>query len=459
MKNTKNNAMRIVSSLSALLLLICLVASFTACNFYLGSNGNNAAKQEESTLPPPPQINVSDELDLPEYVQGLIQLDEIFNSYSYEGVDEQEMKKALLKAYIEATGDPYAEYLDAEEYEEYFSERSGEFVGIGVSVVNTQITINGYEYKVVQVISVFKDSPALEAGIRVGDCIMYVGAGESRELVDIIGYTEAVDRIKGEEGTLAEFTVFRSTAGSDYEELAFSIPRRKVESLSVNHRVSETDATVGIINITGFDDTTPRQFCAAVEGLKAQGCTRFVFDLRNNPGGGLDSIETVLSYFLSEGDLIVSIEYNELLSGQNYADHVREKHYTSEYAGLNVEKEDIGKYKDLDCVVLVNENSASAAELFTATFRDYSIAKIVGTRTFGKGSMQTLFSLDSYGMEGGLKLTVARYFSKSHTDYHGVGIAPDITVELSEEALGYNFFLLPEDKDNQLLAAIDELNK
>jgi carboxyl-terminal processing protease len=135
------------------------------------------------------------------------------------------------------------------------------------------------------------------------------------------------------------------------------------------------------------------------------------------------------------------------------------KNYAAPYEGLSVSASDIGKYKDLDCVVLVNENSASAAELFTATLRDYGIAKIVGTKTFGKGSMQTLFPLTSYGLEGGLKLTVARYFSKSHTDYHGIGIEPDISVELSDEALEYNFFLLPEEKDDQMLAAIAELTK
>ncbi|MBQ4090997.1 MAG: hypothetical protein IJC64_01635 [Clostridia bacterium] len=167
----------------------------------------------------------------------------------------------------------------------------------------------------------------------------------------------------------------------------------------------------------------------------------------------------MLSFFLEEGDLIVSIEYSEALKSENYSDHVRVRHYVEQYASLNVEKDDIGKYKDLDCVVLVNENSASAAELFTATFRDYGIGKIIGNRTYGKGSMQTLFPLTSYGIEGGLKLTVARYFSKSHTDYHGVGIEPDIEVSLSKEALEYNFFLLPEDKDDQMQAAIAELTK
>ena len=138
---------------------------------------------------------------------------------------------------------------------------------------------------------------------------------------------------------------------------------------------------------------------------------------------------------------------------------MRVKNYASPYECLNVTRADIGKYKELDSVVLVNENSASAAELFAATFRDYGLAKLVGVTTFGKGSMQQLYPLEKYGIEGGLKLTVARYFSKSHTDYHGIGIVPDVIVELSDEALEYNPLLLPEEKDNQLKAAIAELYK
>lgn len=449
MKNT-NKYKHFCRAFAVLALVLSTLLALTACNFNLADNGNKT--------PQTPNINISEELDLPSYMQDLVMLDEIFNFYSYEGVDEQAMKTALLKAYIEATGDYYAEYLDAEEYEEYFSERSGEFVGIGVSVVNTVINIEGYNYKVLQIVSVFKESPAIEAGLRVGDCVMYIGSGDDKVLVDLIGYTDAVERIRGVSGTKAEFTVFRKS-GSDYESIDFSIERKKIENSSVNYRISETNSKVGIVNITEFNDTTPKQFSSAVDALKEQGCEKFVFDLRNNPGGGLDSIEAVLSYFLNKGDLIVSIEYSKSLESKNYADYVRVRNYAAPYQGLNVSIEDIGKYKDLDCVVLVNENSASAAELFTATFKDYGIAKIVGTKTYGKGSMQTLFPLTEYGIEGGLKLTVARYFSKSHTDYHGIGIEPDISVELSEEALEYNFFLLPEDKDNQLQAAIAELLK
>ncbi len=394
--------------------------------------------------------------DIPSYFDNLIMLDKIFKQYSFDGIDEDRMSEAILDAYVAATGDVYAEYLNAEEYADYFSDRKGELVGIGVSVVQSKITVNGYDYTVIQIISVFKDSPALENGVQVGDCIMYVKDNGEDKLVNDIGYTQALDIMLGEAGTKAEFTVFRPQ-GSDYEEIDFSIARRKVTSETVTFRVSETNKKVGIINISGFDLTTPAQFKNAVNTLRdVNKCEYFVFDVRNNPGGALDSIDTVLAYFLNKGDEIITTKYSDGYTETAYA---RAKKYTSEYSGFDVSKDEIGMYKDLKCIVLTNENTASAAELFTATLRDYKIAEVVGVNTYGKGCMQTLFPLDSYGIEGGLKLTVAMYYSKSKTVYHGTGIVPDHRVELSEEAKKINFFLLPEEKDDQLLTAIEKLVK
>ena len=450
-KKTRKMPVALAVALIAFGMVITMLISFAACD--LTGEGVGSGILGGST-----PIIIEDE-DIPDYIKDLIRLDAIFKENSYDGIDEETMKDAILKAYIAATGDLYAEYMTPEEYDAYMSESNGEFVGIGVSIVNTAIEINGYKYKVMQVISVFENSPALENDVRVGDYIIYVGGGESRTLVDVLGYTEALNVMLGEAGTQAEFTVFRpdTTAEIGYREIEFSITRRKVITQSVKFRVSETDSKVGIVTVTGFDMTTAPQFCEAVDTLKASGCEYFVFDMRNNPGGALYSIEAVLSYFLDEGDLIVSTEYAD---GSEYADYVRAVNYGSQYAGYNVSKSDIGKYKDLigKCVVLTNGNTASAAELFTATFRDYNIAPIVGETTFGKGCMQSIIDLDRYyDMPGALRVTVAMYFSKSHNVYHDIGIKPDYEVALSEEALEYNFFLIPEEKDNQLQKAIDVL--
>ena len=465
---------QVAVSLIAAFMALTMLFTFAACDlFSVGSeNGivNNGFFTDSSNTTDrgdvtdteyvDPVINIVIENDdIPDYIKELIKLDAIFRQNSYDGINEEEMGANILKAYVAATGDLYAEYMTAKEFESYMSESSAEFVGIGVSIVNTTIEINGYKYKVMQVISVFENSPALENGVRVGDCIMYVGGGDERLMVDQLGYTEALDRLLGEAGTIAEFAVFRPDKNESigYREIKFSIARRKVINESVKYRISETDSKVGIINVTGFDQKTAIQFSNAVDTLKAQGCEYFVFDMRNNPGGSLYSIQAVLSYFLNEGDLVVSTEYAD---GYKDAYYVQPVFYGSMYEGYNVYASDIGKYKDLNAIVLTNENTASAAELFTATMRDYGIAKIVGKTTYGKGCMQNIIDLNRYyGMEGALRVTTAMYFSKSHYVYHNIGIVPDYEVDLSEEAMEYNFFLLPEELDDQLQKAIEELTK
>ena len=445
-KKVRTVPLAVAVSLIAAFMALTVLFTFASCGFYsVGINGGvfnpgtNNGSSSEST---------------PEYISDLVKLDEIFRMYSYEGVDEEAMRAAILKAYVEATGDLYAEYMTAEEYKSYLDDNAGDFVGVGVSVVYTTININGFDYNVLQIISVFADSPALEAGVQVGDCVMYAGIGENKEMVQTLGYTEAISRIRGEAGTLAEFTVFRpdKNEASGYKEIEFSIERRAVTSQSVTYRVSETNSKVGIVSVTGFDMTTAPQFTEAVDSLKSLGCEYFVFDMRNNPGGALNAIQAVLSYFLDKGDLIVSTEYSDGSKNEYY---VKEVKYSSEYSGYNVSKSDIGKYKDLNMIVLTNENTASAAGLFTATMRDYELAEIVGTKTYGKGCMQSILPLSRYGLDGALRVTSAMYFSKSHTVYHNIGIVPDHEIELSEEAKEYNFFLMPEHLDNQLQKAIE----
>ena len=449
-KPARNVPLHITICLVVIFTLVAVLATFSACEMLKKSD------LTEKTDEPLTNSASSAYDDLPEYIKELIKLDEVFRKNSFDGVDEEEMKKAILDAYVEATGDIYAEYMDAEEYADYFTDQSGEFVGIGVSVVNAEIEVNGNGYRVMKIISVFKDSPAIEHGVMVGDCIMYVDNGEEMTLVDHLGYTKALDVMLGEAGTEAKFVVLRPN-GEEYTEIEFSIPRRKVTTESVSFRVSETNNKVGIINITGFDMTTPTQFKNAVDTLKdTYKCEHFVFDVRNNPGGSLASIQAVLSYFLEENDLIISTEYADGTTESLYATPLK---YVAEYSGYDVEREEIGMYKDLDCIVITNEGTASAAELFTATLRDYDIAEVVGTHSYGKGCMQTLFPLSGYGLEGGLKLTVAMYYSASKTVYHGVGIMPDYEIDLSEEAKKINFFLLTEEEDAQLLKAIEVLTK
>ena len=381
-------------------------------------------------------------------------LDAVFKAYSYGGVDEDAIKEILPKAYVAASGDRYAEYFTSEEYAAFMESVKGNSVGIGINIINASVEIGGAEYKVLKVVNVFRNSPAMEAGVMVGDLVFYVGIGKDRESVESLGYEETMSRLLGDAGTKAEFTVLRSSEGR-YKEVLFSIVRKQIKSESVRYRVCETDAEVGVVEILTFDYTTPTQFTAAVDDLRSKGIEKFVFDVRNNGGGSLDSIVAVLSYFLEEGQTVIKTVDNK---GNEEITRVAPiKGLTGDAAACNVSSEDIGKYKGLSAVVLCNESTASAAELFVANFRDYDMAKIVGTKTFGKGSMQQMMSLKYFGLDGVLKLTTHMYFPPLGEGYDGIGITPDVTVPLDEALEGRNIYDITDAEDNQLQAAIEEL--
>lgn len=381
-------------------------------------------------------------------------LHSFFKVFSYYDLDDEELITAVLKAYTEATGDLYAEYYTAEEYAELTKATAGQSQGIGVTVINSQVEINSGKYQVIKIISVLPNSPALKAGVKVGDMIFYTGSGENRVAVDTQGYSAAMSALKGEKNTVAEFTVLRPKSDGTYEEISFEILREEFISESVMSRICATDPSVGIVKITEFDLTTPTQFSEAVDSLKEAGCTKFVFDVRYNGGGDLKSIVAILSYFLNEGDTIISTVTK---SGDTEVIKSSAVSYTGDYAGCSVSKSDLGKYRDLKSVILCNGSTASAAELFTATFRDYDLADIVGTKTYGKGSMQSIYPLSYFGYDGAVRLTTRMYYPPCGEGYDGIGITPDDIVELSEEASKINIYELPDADDNQLQKAITHL--
>lgn len=386
-------------------------------------------------------------------------IDRLFRDASVLDLDEEALLVSVLKSYVEATGDEYAQYLTAEEYAEQNKANNGEMCGIGVNVVSDVINVDGVEYQVITISNVYPESPAYEAGVLPGDHIMYIGTGEGRTLVGKIGYNEALDRMKGAEGTECSFTVLRKNMGTDeessYEEVEITAVRKKLTTRSVTYRVYTEDKTVGIVRMTSFNNTTCDQFVEAIEDLKKQGCTSFVLDLRGNPGGLLHSVEDVLVLFLQEGDTMITTEDSRGNKTETKVVINGDGKLACGSGALT--REDVGKYRDLKISLLVNGDSASAAELFTANIRDYGLGTIVGTKTYGKGCGQTTFSLAKYGYDGALKLTTFYYCSPNGENYHGVGIVPHVEVELSEEAQAYNINLLPDNLDNQLAAAVESM--
>ncbi len=396
--------------------------------------------------------NLGGKTDLPSTVERLLK------TYSYYGfeLDDEALAKLIVWQYAEETGDKYAYYYNAEEYAELNADNSGETQGVGITV--TENVDNGC----IEIISVLPNSPALAAGVRAGDLIVTVGIGENAEIVSEIGYDMALKKLQGVSGTVCEFSVAR---GGDFDNLIeFSIMREKFISQSVMYAVSKTDATVGIVKLLEFDLTTPSQFEAAMEALIGKGCNKFIYDVRSNPGGDLNSVSAVLSFFYNEGDIVIRTRYRDETEDDMEMRYCEPVNYDGAYAGCSIKKENIAKYRDYPAAILTNGNTASAAELFTSGMRDYKLAVVVGETTYGKGCMQSILSLEAFDLPGAMKMTTAFYYPPLSDNYHDIGISPDegFEIKLSKEAEKVNpYSLIDENQalDNQLALAHNALNK
>ena len=244
----------------------------------------------------------------------------------------------------------------------------------------------------------------------------------------------------------------------NYEKIDFAIERADYVVNSVSGRVFDLDDKVGVIRIETFNTNTPKEFSDEIDRLIDEGCSNFVFDVRGNLGGDLKSIVGVLSYLLEEGDVILTTEWN---SGKREEYIAEERMYTDTYEKCSVSSEDIGKYLDrgFEFSVLCDGSTASAAEVFVANFRDHGIGDVVGTTTFGKGVVQSIYNLNVYGFPGGLRITNRVYFPPSGVGYDGIGIVPDEVVEPTEKMLSTNIYELEDKDDVQLIAAIETFSK
>ena len=375
-----------------------------------------------------------------DYAGKIAIVDRIFAEYGVYNENGDLLLDEMLRAYVYATGDPYALYYNAKEYEELLASNRGERIGIGVTVSPSLAPVG------ISITDVMEDSPAAKAGVLAGDIITHIKTADGTVAVADVGLEAAFAMLAGEAGTAVEFTVLRGS-----EVLSFSVVRAALQTVTVRGRVSETDHTVGIIRITQFITTTPKEFKAEMERLLGAGCTRFIYDVRNNPGGSMDAVCAVLSYLLPENSLICTEVWRDGSTVEHYA---KAKSISGDYADCSVSKADVGKYKDYKASVLINKKTASAAELFAAAFRDYERATLVGATTYGKGVAQMVIPLKDFGYEGALRLTSAYYNPPSGVNYDGVGVAPHTAVTLDAAVANKSLWLLNEAEDNQLQAAI-----
>ena len=356
-------------------------------------------------------------LDKDQIVKKLSLLEQFINGYYLDEVDQEKMRDGIYKGYISGLDDRYAEYYTEDSYKQLMEEDSGEYQGIGVTVTKDPST--GYTL----IEGVFKNTPAAEAGLEPGDYIISVNDRDTKDME----LTEVVAEIKRKDKETAELKVFR-----EGQELAFSVKKSKIEIETVSYEMK--DGKTGYIEVTQFIDNTSEKFSKAIDDLTKQGMTSLIIDLRDNGGGLVDTCVDMCSEFVPKGDLVVYIQDKN--GGRS--------DYTS----------NSDRSVDVPIVILINENTASASEIMTGCLRDYGKAKIVGTKTFGKGIVQNIFPLSD---GTAVKFTVAKYYLPKGDCIHELGIEPDVKVEMTDEEK--KAALDSETKDKQLQKALELLKK
>lgn len=347
-------------------------------------------------------------------------IDSVIRSKYIGEVDEARLLDGTIAGYVYGLGDKHASYMTEEQYNKYITDNlEGEkFTGIGITSV-FDVEAGG-----LYLVSIYEDTPAFKAGLLHGEVITKIG-GES---VTDIGYDAALEIIASKDlGDIVNVTV-KSTEGN---ERNVDLTIEEVTIKTVTTRMLNRDT--GLVKISEFSGTTPEEFKSAIANLTSSGADRFVFDVRNNPGGNLDSIVKVLDFMLPVGNIITINSKN----GVQRSEVSDELEFSAPMA------------------VIVNANTASAAEVFTAALRDYDKAEIVGNTTYGKGTAQEFIKLPN---GGAASVSTYTYFPPCGVSYDGIGIVPDHEVSLTDAQMA-NFLRLSDEEDAQLQKAIEVVSQ
>lgn len=342
----------------------------------------------------------------------------LVDKYYINDYDEKKMEDAALSAYAAEIDDPYTGYINSDNYAAMMESMGGDYEGIGVEVY--------IEDGLITVMTVFENSPAKKAGILKGDKIIAVEG----EKADESNYQESINTIKGvgaPEGD--KDVVITIKRGEETKDL--TLVR---EAVSVDTVFSKVIApSIGYIRLTDFGEKTYADFAVQFTQLKAQNITGLIIDLRNNPGGMLTTVVNIANAILPEGNILTIKDKQG-----------NETPYDSDASCI-----------DLPICVLINENSASASEVLSGAIRDHKRGTLIGTKSFGKGVVQSLME---FGDGSAFKLTTAKYYTPSGECIDGLGITPDIEVKLSEDLMYKSIADLTLEEDEQLRTALQVLN-
>ena len=344
----------------------------------------------------------------------------LIKAYYYEDVTEEELTEGLYKGLFASLEDPYSAYYTQEEYEEMMISASAQYNGIGAVLQQDPDTME------VRIVKVYDGTPAQEAGLKAQDMVVMVEDIDARSME----LSELVTHIRGKENSSVRLLITRD---EKFKEREFFVKRAQVDVPTVESMMMEDG--IGLIVINEFGKATAEDFKEAVKVLQADGMEKMIIDLRDNPGGMMDSVVEVLDYILPKG-LIVYTE--------------------DKYGNRQEEKSDAEHYLELPMAVLINGNSASCSEIFAGAIRDHDYGVLIGTKTFGKGVVQTVRPLAD---NSAIKLTTAKYFTPKGENIHGTGIEPDIEVAYKYSGKRDGKSAYDYTKDHQVRRAIRELKK
>ncbi len=400
----KGVATGILGTIVTLTLVIVLGCKLTGTSIVL-SLGNSSTTKSSSILDADTVAKIN---ELKAYID--------LYYYEDDDIDEDTLRDSLYAGLIDGIGDKYSVYYNAQEYEDLKISTTGEYYGIGAGLKQDPDTM------VVTISKVYEGTPSEEAGLMADDIITSVDGTDATTME----VSDLVQLIRGEEGTTVHLEILRPSTG---ETLSFDVERANVQLPSVTYEM--LNDKVGYIYLQQFESGTADQFETAVNELTEQGMEALVLDVRYNPGGMVTSVVQILDDILPEGTVV----YTEDKNGNR-------QDYTS----------DAEHYMDIPIAVLINGDSASASEILAGAIKDYNYGTLIGTTTFGKGIVQSIFDLED---GDALKLTTAKYFTPNGNYIHGVGIDPDI--ELEYEYTGDADADYDKAYDNQIQKAIEVL--
>ena len=324
-------------------------------------------------------------------------LDSYVRENYYGKIDENKLSDGILKGYVSGIGDKYSRFLTEDEYITEQNNNSGNVVGLGFTLSEDE---SGY----ICISEILPESPATESGIVEGDMITFVEGVDVKEL----GFIESVEAMRGTEGSPITLTIRRGGV-----DKAYTFIRQSIEVVTVTGEM--LSSRIGYIKISGFKQNTPEQFIDVLERLSSNGAQGFIFDLRGNSSELVSVLEQCLDPLLPEG----------VIATAEYTDGSSETVIYSDESAIS-----------LPMSVIVNENTAGAAELFAAALRDFGGASVIGTQTAGKGTMQTANELIS---GGAVILTVAELRTEISGSFNTVGITPDVPAELADDGTDTQF--------------------